>query len=127
MAATAPTERLAGDVKDLRTSDQKIGDDIRDLMSGLGIVRAELRLMWRIGAGVAILGLPGVIAFAYEAGSLKTTVESNAVQTRERFDLFEKSVNQRFDQFEKRLDKTDAKLDQILQRLDQAVPKKGGQ
>jgi hypothetical protein len=122
--AQATQDHLAEDVERLRESDRQLASDVK----GLAAVQAELRLIiWRIIAGVAILGIPSVIGFAFQAGALKNAVESNAVQAEKRFDQVEKNVRDRFDQLEKRMNKTDAKVEQqlaaILQRLDQGVPK----
>jgi prefoldin subunit 5 len=131
--AEATIDHLAQDVERLRESDRQLAVDVRELSKGLTGVQTELRLVWRIGGGVAALFASVLLwtagqtfGLAGRVGELSAEVRSNAVQTKERFDQVEKSVNQRFDQLEKRMDKTDGKLDQVLQRLDQVVPKTVG-
>ncbi|MFI5458965.1 MAG: hypothetical protein ACHRXM_26350 [Isosphaerales bacterium] len=135
--AEATIDHLAGDVERLWASDRQLAVDIRGLSSGLSDVKTELRLAWRIGAGLlAFLGSVvlllggGAFAVAWQGGALISELKSNAVQFEKRMDRLEVAVEKRIEKVEARIDRLEAKLDtrfdQLIQRLDQVVPKKGG-
>jgi hypothetical protein len=119
-------EQLADEIKGLAASvkelDKGFTTGINDLRTEFaefkGEVKKDLRWIFVIGCGlIAFLawGVKKGFDLSYEAGALTTRVAANAVQAKDRFD-----------QLEKRMDKTDAKVDLILQRLDQVVAKTGG-
>lgn len=117
--AEATIDHLADDVAHLREADRQLAVDIRDITAGLASVRTELRLLWRIGAGVAaalasvsLWTASQTFTLSGRVGELSAEVRANAAE-----------AGRRFDQLEKRMDRTDAKLDKIIDRLDQDAAK----
>jgi hypothetical protein len=94
------TDTLAEDIKGLTASMHTLREDFAGF-------KADMRLVRWVGtffAGILVVLVGAAITLSWGASALNSEVKQQGV----------------------RLDKVEGKLDLILQRLDQVVPKKGG-
>ncbi len=109
MPATAPTELLAEDVRDLRESNRQIAVEIKGILTGLATVQTELRFIRWIGAffaGILVMLVGGAITLSWNASALNSEVKQQGGRL--------EKIEQQFG----RLDKIEQQLGQVVLKVD---------
>jgi hypothetical protein len=119
MPAAAPTELLAEDIRDLRESNRQIALDIKGILPEIAAVKTELRLFRWIGgffAGILVMLVGAAITVSWHASALTFEVKQLAGKVDQ--------LGGEVKQLGGRMDKVEQQLGQLVQRGDQALPKR---
>jgi len=118
MAAPAPTELLAEDVRDLRESNRLIAVEIKGILTGQATMQTELRIIQRIGAffaGILVVLVGVAITLSWGASALNSKVEQQGGRLEKIEGRLEKIEQQlgRLDKIEQQLGQLNLNIDRI--------------